>query len=147
MVFCVPVTCYSPLHHPSSLIHNKRTATCNKQDVCSYSIYVPTLIEIWFFMNYYYLSPTTTYYNSIYVLFIHGTFEIVCVKRILKQLFFLFFLSPSFSTSSSGTSVCLQELCSPSFLSLFRRHYECQVLYNCHKVCAMSVWFMESPRP
>ena len=93
MVCCVPVTYYSPLHHPSSLIHNKRTATCNKQDVCSYSIYVPTLIEIWFFMNYYYLSPTTTYYNSIYVLFIHGTFEIVCVKRILKQLFFLFFLS------------------------------------------------------
>ena len=37
-------------------------------------------------------SPNT-YYNSIYVLFIHGTFEIVCVKRILKQLFFLFFRS------------------------------------------------------
>ena len=62
MVCCVSVTCYSPLHHPSSLIHNKRTATCNKQDVCSYSIYVPTLIEIWFFMNYYYLSPTTIVY-------------------------------------------------------------------------------------
>ena len=45
-------------------------------------------------MNYYYL-PNYLYLlqQYIYVLFIHGTFEIVCVKRILKQLFFLFFLS------------------------------------------------------
>ena len=57
--------------------------------------YVPTLIEIWFFLWTITASPNT-YYNSIYVLFIHGTFEIVCVKRILKQLFFLFFLSLSF---------------------------------------------------